>query len=159
MFIALSTFSQQTKKVTNKKPFKCTTYIYNLNIDGVRIRDICYSVNLMSHFDMNEYRPASERDKKNDLWKYSISITDNEKRTTQSLEASFYVYEESSEIIQYHCIVESADIKAIIFNKQNNTWQILLLQNEVYKILTSYPGYHYTNAFNIRKKSNSGIDY
>jgi hypothetical protein len=126
----------------------------------MRMKDLCFDVVKTDHIDMNEFNPGREYDKTKDFWKFSITIMDNEKKSKQSLNASFYVYEESAEIKQYHSIVEDSDFKAIIFDKIHNSWQILMLQNEEYKILSSYTGYHYTNAFGIKQKQKSNnIDY
>jgi hypothetical protein len=163
-FIALTTLSfsciAQTKKKTSSKKYICTTFVYNLTTGNMRMKDLCFDVVKTDHIDMNEFNPGREYDKTKDFWKFSITIMDNEKKSKQSLNASFYVYEESAEIKQYHSIVEDSDFKAIIFDKIHNSWQILMLQNEEYKILSSYTGYHYTNAFGIKQKQKSNnIDY
>lgn len=158
LILSLSAFSQN--KLTNSpKANKCTTFVYNLTTGEMRIRDICFSVTNTEHIDMNAYNIGKDWDKKNDFWKFTISISDNEKYSTQNFNASFYVYEESSEIKQYHCLTEDSDFKAIIFDKIHNCWQILMLQNDEYKILSPYTGYHYTNAFGIERKVKSSIDY
>ena len=108
---------------------------------------------------MNQYNTGREWDKTKDFWKYSISIRDNEKKSEQNFHASFYVYEESDEIKQYHCLIEDSDFKAIIFDKIHNCWLILLMQNDEYKILSCYSGYHYTDVFGIKEKKKSNIDY
>lgn len=145
--------SQQHKKSTPPKKNICTTYVYNLNTDEMRIRDICFDILKTDHIDMNQFNSGQKWDKKNDFWKFQITIKDNEKLKETTLKASFYIYEESSEIIQYHCIVESASIKAIIYDKTKKSWQILVLQNDNYKMLSSYTGYHFTNAFDIKHKT------
>jgi hypothetical protein len=157
--VSLSCISQTKKKTSNKK-YLCTTFVYNLTTGNMRMKDLCFDVINTDHFDMNEFNLGREYDKTKDHWKFNITITDNEKKSKQSFSASFYMYEESAEIKQYHCIVESLDFKAIIFDKIHNSWQILMLQNEEYKILSSYTGYHYTNAFGIKQKQKSdNIDY
>ena len=65
----------------------------------------------------------------------------------------------SDEITQYHPLVENDEFKAIIYDKLRHCWQILLFQNDGYKILSCYSGYHYTNAFGIKEKKKSSIDY
>lgn len=156
-FICFSSLSQSKKPATNKA--KCMTFIYNLTTGSMRMKDICYSISLTDHIDMNQYNPGREWDKTKDYWKYSISIKDNEKKSEQNFHASFYVYEESDEIKQYHCLIEDSDFKALIFDKIHNCWLILLLQNDEYKILSCYSGYHYTNAFGIKEKKKSNMDY
>ena len=146
-------------KFTPKKTYISTTYVYNLSADEMHIKDISFDVKLTYHHDGNEDRFGQKWDKAYDVWKFFITITDNQTKSRSSLDASFFIYEESSELIQYHCNVESVDIKAIIFDKTKSTWEILLLQNDAYKILSSYPGYHFINAFDIKSKSKSNIDY
>lgn len=153
VLIPFFAISQQHKKPTTAKTKICTTYVYNLNTDEMHIRDICFTITITDHINMNAYNVGKKWDIKNDFWKFLITIKDNEKLKESTLTASFYIYEETSEIIQYHCIVEGADIKAIIFDKTRNLWQILVLQNENYKILSSYTGYHFTNAFDIKHKT------
>ena len=125
----------------------------------MRIRNICYTVLKTEHIDLNQYNISGKKDKKKDLWKFYIDITDYEKQTNSNLRASFYIFEENSEIIQYHCIIESQEIKALIYNKLRSCWQILLLQNNDHKILTPYSGYRIVNAFNIKQRTSSDFDY
>jgi len=151
--------SSQTRNDEFFKAKKCTTYVYNLTTGEMRIRDICISITNTEHIDMNFYNIGKPWDIKKDYWKFQIEITDNDKSTTESFNASFYVFEESDEIKQYHCLIENSDFKAIIFNKINKCWQVLLLQNDEYKILSCYSGYRFTNAFGINPKSKSRTDY
>jgi len=123
-------------QIAPQKAFRCTTFVYNLSTEDMRIRDICYEIIKISHNDLNEFNLTGTRDKKMDLWKFHIAITDNQKFTESGLDASFYIEEENPEFIQYNCIVESAEIKALIYNKIQACWQILVLQNENYKMLS-----------------------
>ena len=159
-FLCLTSFAfSQNKNKNSAHVNKCTTYVYNLTTGEMKIRDICFQIEITDHFDLNEFNIGKEREKENDTWKFLVSISDNEKFTTQNFNASFYLYEESSEIKQYHCKVDNSDFKALIFDKIHNCWQVLLLQNDEYKILSPYTGYHFTNAFGIIQKSKSSIDY
>lgn len=146
-------------QTTPYNAFRCTTFVYNLTTEEMKIRDICFKISLIEHFDFNVYDYSGKRDKTKDLWKYHIEITDNEKLTKSSLDASFYIFEENEEIIQYHCIVEDSEYKALIYNKIRSCWLILVLQNDAYKILSPYSGYRYVNAFDIKPKTKSTIDY
>jgi hypothetical protein len=98
-------------------------------------------------------------DKTKDIWKYLITIIDNITKSEQKFEQPMYVYEENNEIRQYHSFYENSELKALIFDKVHNSWSILLLQNEEYKILSSYSGYNFINAFDIKEKRASGINY
>jgi hypothetical protein len=161
LFIVLFPFisNAQSKKTPVKKKNMCTTYVYNLTTDKMTIRDICVYVSLTDHIDMNEYRIGKSWDRQYDNWKFSIEVIDNDKLKRDNTKASFVVYEDNSEFTQYHCIIESVDIKALIYDKAKSDWQILVLQNDEYKILSSYTGYHFTNAFNIKVKSKSSDGY
>jgi hypothetical protein len=159
ILIAVMSIFCSHNAISQTKKNKCTTFVYNLTTGKMRIRDICFSIINTNHIDLNEFNPGKVRDNTQDLWKFSISIIDNDKKTQQSFEASFYVYEDNNEIKQYHCIVANSDFKAIIFDKAHNSWQILLLQDDEYKILSSYSGYHYTNAFGIKENQKSDINY
>lgn len=160
-FIILSfSYIEQPKKKNLSIKYICTTFIYNLTTGNMGKKDLCFDVLNTDHIDMNEFNLGRNYVKTKDFWKLNITITDNEKKSKQSFNASFYVYEESAETKQYHCIVEDSDFKAIIFDKIHKSWQILMLQNEEYKILSSYSGYHYTNTFGIKQKQKSNnIDY
>lgn len=157
LILSLSAISQNgTANTLNVN--KCTTFVYNLSTEEMKIRDICFEIFNKDHIDLNKFSTGAY-DRTKDFWKFLINIIDNEKLIKSSINASFYVYENSPEIIQYHCDVTDADIKAIIFDKVKNSWQILIFQNEDYKLLSSYSGYHYTNAFGIKSKTKSNIDY
>jgi hypothetical protein len=156
-FAGLTTLCQQ-KKPTATKP-KCATFVYNLTTGTSKLKDICYTVSLNDHIDMNQFRPGEKWDKTQDYWKYTITIEDNATRSKQSLNASFYLYEDSDEIKQYHCIIEDSEFKAVIFDKIRSCWLILMKQNDEFKILSCYSGYHFTNAFDIKKKTSSSISY
>lgn len=158
MILPLISNAQKNKK-NNKKKNTCTTFVYNLSSDKMTIRDICYYVILTDHIDMNEYRIGKVWDKQYDHWKFSIDVFDNDKFKSDSTTASFYVYEDNADFTQYHCNVESVNIKALIYDKVRKSWQILVFQNEEYKILSSYTGYHFTNAFNIKAKSSTDSGY
>lgn len=150
------------KKVTYPtpkiKPFDCTTFVYNLSQDNMKMKDICFTVNKGEYINMNEY--ARDKKKENELWRFSISIKDNQTMSIKSYEGSFYIYQNYSEdIVQYHPFVENDEFKAVIYDKQRNNWQILLLQNDEYKILSTYTGYKFTNAFGITSRKKSSIDY
>ena len=157
LFICLFSFSQKKKNI-NKIP-KCTTYINNLSNGETRVKDICYNVEFILHNDMNYFSPNSKMDKTKDIWKYLITIIDNITKSEQKFEQPMYVYEENNEIRQYHSFYENSELKALIFDKVHNSWSILLLQNEEYKILSSYSGYNFINAFDIKEKRASGINY
>lgn len=159
LFLTLISNAQKVKKTPPKKKNTCTTYVYNLSNGKMNIRDICYNVELTDHIDMNNYRVGQKWDKEYDNWKFSIKIVDFDKLQEENLTASFSVFEDNSEITQYHCKVESAEIKAIVYNKNLKSWGILLLQNDNYKMLSPYTGYKLTNAFNIKTKINNDDGY
>jgi len=158
LIIPILTVAQKSKK-TNKKKNTCTTYVYNLTTDKMSIRDICFYVNMTDHIDMNDYRIGKSWDKQYDNWKFSIDVFDNDKLKSDNTKASFVVYEDNSEFTQYHCIIESVNIKALIYDKAKSNWQILILQNDEYKILSTYLGYHFTNAFNIKTRTSKDDGY
>ena len=56
-------------------------------------------------------------------------------------------------------MVENDEFKSVIYDKLRNNWQILLFQNDEYKILSSYSAYHYINAFKIQPKRKTSISY
>jgi hypothetical protein len=149
--------AQKNKKATQKKKNTCTTFVYNLTTDKSAMRDICFFVELESHYDMNSI--GRKWEKTNDYWKFNVTTYDNDKLKKSSFSVSFYVYEDNSEFTQYHCIYADHEIKALIYDKARGLWEILFLQNEEYKILSSYSGYHYTNAFNIKVRTNSDDGY
>jgi hypothetical protein len=160
LFLALSTFSifgygQKYLPAKNK----CTSYVYNLSTSDMRIRNICYTLDLIGHYDGNEYRIGQPRVKEYDNWKYKIEIADFDKLTKQTYSSSFYIYEDNAEFTQYQCIHEESEFKAIIYDKMNKCWQILLLQDDEYKIISCYTGYKFTNSFGIKSKSKSSISY
>ena len=159
LILPILSIAQKHKKTTIKKKITCTTFVYNLTTEKMAIRDICFNVELTDHIDMNEYRPGQKWDKDYDSWKFNIKIYDFDKLKQSSLNASFYVYEDNSEITQYHCKVETAEIKAIIYDKGKSSWQILVFQNDEYKMLSSYTGYHFTNAFDIKARTTSDGGY
>jgi hypothetical protein len=159
LFLPLISNAQKHKKAPVKKKNTCTTFVYNLSTDKMSKRDICLNIELTDHIDMNEYRIGKSWDKQYDSFKFTIKIFDFDKVKESSLNASFHVFEETSEIIQYHCSVESAEIKAIIYDKTRSSWEILVLQNDEYKMLSSYSGYRFSNAFNIKTKSSDDKGY
>ena len=161
VFLALTSICSNAQKNKKKQVKKntCTTFVYNLTTDKMTIRDICYNVKLTDHIDMNQYRHGKKWEKEYDSWKFFIKIYDFDKLKEFSLDASFYLYEDNSDFTQYHCKVETSEIKAIIYDKNMYSWQILVFQNEEYKILSSYTGYRYTNAFDIRAKKSSESGY
>ena len=156
-FINLSIQALGQKYSTTRN--KCTSYVYNLSTSEMRIRDICYTIELIGHYDMNEYRIGQPRVNEYDNWKYKIDISDFDKQTKQNYSASFYVYEDNEYYKQYHCIHDESEFKAIIYDKIRKCWQILLLQDNEYKMISCYTGYQYTNAFGIKSKSKSNISY
>jgi hypothetical protein len=162
LFLAVLPFFGYTQKKSTsfpvkEKPFTCTTFVYNLTIDEMKIKDICFEVIKGEYTNMNEY--SSIKKKENEHWRFEITIKDNTTLSGQNYKAAFYVYEDGSEITQYHPFVYNDEFKAVIYDKLRNSWQILLYQNEEYKILSSYSGYHYTNAFDIKPKRKSTINY
>ena len=150
-------FSQKYKKSPTPKSFQCTTFVYNLTNHAMKIKDICVNVQKGEYLNLNAY--SSTQRKENECWKFKIFIKDNQTLSSNNYEASFYIYENSDEITQYHPVVENDEFKAIIYDKLRSCWQILLYQNDEYKILSCYSGYHYTNAFGIKEKKKSSIDY
>lgn len=160
LFLLTPFFSNAQKN--KKKPVKkntCTTFVYNLTTDKMTMRDICYNIKLTDHIDMNQYRHGKKWEKEYDSWKFFIKINDFDKLKEFTLDASFYLYEDNSDITQYHCKVETSEIKAIIYDKKMASWQILVFQNEEYKILSSYTGYRFTNAFDIKAKKSYDSGY
>ena len=149
--------SQGSKKIPTNMDFSCTTFVYNLSLDEMKIRDICFDVNKGEYINLNEF--SNTKRKENESWRFEVNIKDNSTFSVQNYKRAFYIYENSDEIIQYHPVVDDDEFKAIIFDKQRNKWQILLLQNDEFKILSTFSGYHYTNAFGIKAKRKSSINY
>ena len=162
LILITSTFILNAQKKTtyqNKpKAFTCTTFVYNLSLDEMKIKDICFDVFKGEYIDLNQF--SNTKKKENELWRFDISIKDNQTQSTNSYKGSFYLYENYSEDIeQYHPVNENSQFKAVIYDKKKDKWQILLNQNDEYKILSSYSGYSYTNAFGIKTKTKSSISY
>jgi len=158
LFISNTIFGQNSNKKLPLKQFTCNTFVYNLSLDSMKMKDICFSVIKGEYINMNDF--AQVKKKENELWKFRITIKDNQTMSSKSYEGSFYIYENySQDIIQYHPFVENDEFKAVIFDKQRNSWQILLLQNDEYKILSTYTGYSFTNAFGIKSRKKSSISY
>ena len=158
MFFYIYGNTHSIKKLTPIKEFTCTTFVYNLSLDEMKMRDICLEVTRGEYINMNEY--SSIKKKENEHWRFKIEIKDNQTLSKKIYEAAFYIYENySKDIIQYHPVVDNDEFKAVIFDKSRNSWQILLFQNDEYKILSSYMGYSYTNAFGIKEKKKSSISY
>ena len=159
IFCNISAFSQQPKRKMASKSLKCATYVHNLSSGERKLRDICFSVTMTGHYDSNNFGQSAEYDKKNDTWRFAVKIVDNTNYNENSLDVAYFIHEENADIIQYHCRIEGSEIKAVILNKNNKSWQILLFQNDVYKILNSTPTYGFFNAFNIKNKANTDFDY
>lgn len=158
LFFSEHATSQVKKKLPQIKDFTCTTFVYNLSLDDMKMKDICFDVIKGEFIDLNKY--STIKKKENEHWRFKIEIKDNQTLSKKIYEAAFYVYENySQDIIQYHPILEDDEFKAIIYDKTRNKWQILLYQNDEYKILSSYMGYNYTNAFGIKAKNKSSINY
>lgn len=155
--VSFITNAQKHKKAPVKKKNTCTTYVYNLTTGKMTIRDICFLVELENHYDMNSV--GRKWEKSDDYWKFNVTTYDNDKFKKSNFNVSFYIYTDNSEFTQYHCIYADYEIKALIYDKTKGLWEILVLQNEEYKILSLYSGYKYTNAFNIRTKSDTGDGY
>ena len=79
VLLSFSSYSQnKTKPISS---FKCLTYLYNITNNGdLKLRDICYSVDLESHIDLNQYNTSGKRDNTMDVYKYNVRIIDNELR-------------------------------------------------------------------------------
>ena len=76
---------QSPTKGTSFNKFKCTNYVYNLSTGDMKIRDICYSVKIISHTDLSEFK-TTPKNKEDEFWKFDISIIDNQKLTKQNTE-------------------------------------------------------------------------
>jgi hypothetical protein len=157
LFLSLISNAQKHKKTPLKKKMTCTTFVYNLSTEKSTMRDICYFVEIESHSDLNSV--GRKWDKTYDYWKFNVTTYDNDKLKKSNFNVSFYIYEDNTEFTQYHCIYEDHEIKALIYDKTKGLWEILVLQNDEYKILSSYSGYHYTNAFNIKTRSSNDGGY
>ncbi len=151
-------FSQARKSPFGN--FKCLTYLYNITNNGeLKIRDICYTVTLESHNDLNRFAPPESYNKSNDIYKYDIHIVDNEKRRDVKINIGFNKVDEDSEKIQYNCIYSDNEIKALIYFKNQNRWGILMFENEEYKYFSFYSGYSFTDYFGVgksKRKTSSG---
>ncbi|ADB37863.1 hypothetical protein [Spirosoma linguale] len=156
---SISAFSQHAKKKTPSKTYKCATYVHNLNSNERNLRDICFSVKMTGHYDSNNFGQSNENDKKDDIWRFDVKIFDNIKGNGNNLEDAFVVYKQNADIIQFHTYSEHPTIKAVIYYKPTKSWQILLLQSGIYKILSSSPTYNFFNVFDIVNQSNSNSDY
>jgi hypothetical protein len=158
LYISLQSYGQKKKPIYEPiKNYKCTTFVYNLTADDSKMSDICFSVIKGEFSNLNDF--TNNKKKENEVWRFEISIKDNKTQSLQNYKASFYIYENGSEITQYHPLVENEEFKAVIYDKLRNSWQILLFQNDEYKILSSYSAYHYVNAFDIKPKRKSSISY
>lgn len=160
LFAPFIVFAQKNnfKPAPKQKEFICTTFVYNLTLEEMKMKDICFEVIKGEFINMNEF--SSVKKKENELWRFKIIIKDNQSLSKQNYEASFYIYENySQDIIQYHPVIENEEFKAVIYDKKRGKWQILLFQNDEYKILSSYTGYSYTNAFDIKSRKKSSISY
>lgn len=114
----------------------------------IKVKNLCFSVTQTDHIDANKYnRPGDQWDREKDYWKYRIQIFDYDNKTNDNTEASFYIYEDDAEKTQYHCLIENLDIKAIVYDKNRKSWQIVLLRNNKYSISSSYAGYKIIDAF------------
>ncbi len=151
------TFCFSQNKINNNE--KCKTYISNLSLEKSYFKEICYFVKIIDHNDLNQFRLGEKWNKDYDFWKFLVVIIDIQKKTQQKFEGSFYIYEENNEIKQFHSNLENNEIKAIIYDKTKKVWEILLFQNNEYKILSPNNEYKLINAFNIKKNKNSGISY
>ena len=158
LFLSNQIFAQKNQpRFEPLKNFTCTTFVYNLTLGEMKMRDLCFTVIKGEYTNLNDF--SNNKKKEDEFWRFKISIKDNKTQSIQTYEAAFFIYENGTEITQYHPIVGNDELKAVIYNKSNNSWQILLNQNDEYKILSSYTGYHYTNAFGIREKKKNSISY
>ena len=137
-------------EVKKDRTFKCSTFVFNLTAGNYGWKDFCCNVVQGEPYDLNQFIYDDWRKKKeNEGFKFSISVIDNKKKTQLSYTASFWLYEETEYLRQYHNIHGSHDIKAIIFDKVHGCWQILIYQNYEYELLSCYAGSRYINAFDI----------
>lgn len=138
--------AQSQKKQATKH--KCTSYLIDMSSSKIKTKNLCFTVTQTDHIDANKYnRPGDQWDREKDYWKYRIQIFDYDNKTNNNTEASFYIYEDDAEKTQYHCLIENLDIKAIVYDKSRKSWQIVLLQNNKYSIISSYAGYKIIDAF------------
>lgn len=161
--IALFSFSvysqNKPKPISN---FKCITYLYNITNNGdLKLRDICYSVDLESHIDLNQYNTSGKRDNNMDVFKFNVRIMDNDKKRELNINVGFNKVEDDSEKIQYNCIYPDNDIKALIYFKYERKWGILMNENGEFKYFSFYTGYSYTDYFGVSKsiKKRSGSSF
>jgi len=148
-----------TKKTPIPKGNKCTTWVANLSNSELHTKGICFNVTMVSHQDLHELESWRPRKKTDEFWRFSIKIEDSKGGIVQQSEAAYYLYEETSELRQYHCLIDEIAFKAVVFDKQRNCWEIILMQNDQWKILSPYPGYHFIEAFGIKTKESSSFDY
>lgn len=94
-----------------------------------------------------------------DYYKFRVWIKDNVNKSEQIYEAAYTIHKNTSKYIQYHCIYDDQEIKAIVFDKEQNSYLVILKQNNNYKILSHYAGYIYSKAFNIQSSKKSEFDY
>jgi len=142
------------KKLEDRTLLKCSTYVNNLTTGRSNWRDLCCQVTQGQSFNLNEYiYDESRKKKENEGYKFSVYVLDNTNKTSLSYTASFWLYEETDDIKQYHNVHENHEIKALIFDKNNYCWQILLYQNYQYKVLSCYMGMNFINAFDIDRAS------
>lgn len=156
-FIIMSSFSvlgqSKNKPISS---FKCLTYLYNITNNGdLKLRDICYSVDLESHIDLNQYNTTGKHDNKMDIYKYNVRIVDNDKKRELNINIGFNKVEDDSEKIQYNCIYPDNDIKALIYFKFERKWGILMNENGEFKYFSFYTGYSYTDYFGVSKSIKS----
>jgi hypothetical protein len=156
LFIVSNSFSVYSQNKTKPiSEFKCLTYLYNITNDGsLQLRDICFTVELEVHIDMNEYN-YGKYDKTMDIYKYNVRIVDNEKKTEWAVNVGFNKVEDDSEKIQYNCIYSDNDIKALIYYKKERRWGILINDNQEFKYFSFYSGYRYTDCFGVSKSIKS----
>lgn len=156
LFIVSNSFSIYSQNKTKPiSEFKCLTYLYNITNDGsLQLRDICFTVELEVHIDMNEYN-YGKYDKTMDIYKYNVRIVDNEKKTEWAVNVGFNKVEDDSEKIQYNCIYSDNDIKALIYFKKERRWGILINDNQEFKYFSFYSGYRYTDYFGVSKSIKS----
>jgi hypothetical protein len=148
-----SVFSQNKTKPISE--FKCLTYLYNITNDGnLQLRDICYTVELEEHIDMNQYN-YGKYDNSRNVYKYNVRIADNEKKLEWNVNVGFNKVEDDSEKTQYNCIYSDNDIKALIYYKKERRWGILIYDNQEFKYFSFYSGYRYTDYFGVSKSIKS----
>ena len=74
-------------------------------------------------------------------------------------EDSIFIYDTTgkSQSERLNKLIEISCLKR--FDQSKKSWQILLFQNDEYKILSTYTEYSYTNAFGITSRKKSSIGY